>query len=74
MTRKHVKLSDQVRWAVDESGMSRYAICKATGIDQGLLSCFMAGTKGLSIRSLDVLAEVLELDIAPRRKRGRRAR
>ncbi len=66
------RLSDQVRAAVDRSSMSRYAICKAAQIDQSSLSKFMAGSVGLSMDSMDRLAEVLDLRIvtpkSPRRK------
>lgn len=67
--KRHPKLSDQIRKAVDDSGESRYAICKAIGIDQGQLSRFMAGKMGLSMVKLDALAEYLELDIIVRSKR-----
>lgn len=67
--KKHIKFSDQIRKAVDDSGDSRYAICKAIGIDQGQLSRFMAGKMGLSMVKLDDLAEYLELDIIVRPKR-----
>lgn len=63
MGQKQAKLSDQVRRAVETSGASRYAICKASGIDQGQFSRFMAGTVGLSMNALDTLADVLGLRI-----------
>ena len=69
---KHVKLSEQIRWAVDASGMSRYAICKATGIHQAAMSRFMAGTVGLSMANLDALADLLELDVLTRGRKPRR--
>ncbi len=69
METNHVKLSEQVRQAVKESGLSRYAICKASGIDQGQFSRFMAGTKGLSIGALDNLGDVLGLNIVTTGKR-----
>jgi len=63
MGQKRAKLSDQVRQAVEASGASRYALCKAIKIDQGHFSRFMAGTMGLSMSALDDLAEVLRLRI-----------
>ncbi len=69
---RRIKLSDQIRRAIDRSGLSRYAICKKTGIDKGLMSRFMAGKSGLSMASLDALADVLGLDITTSGKRGRR--
>ncbi len=74
MGKKRVKLSDQVRQAVDESGMSRYAICKVLDMDQAIMSRFMTGKGGLSMANLDVLADLLELDVVARRKGRRKAR
>ena len=44
--------------------MSRYRICKEIGIDQGLMSRFMSGQGGLSIKSLDRLAKLLGLIVS----------
>ena len=63
MGKKRVKLSDQVRRAVDDCGLSRYAISKATGIDQTTLSRFMSAERGLPMKTLDVLAAFLDLNI-----------
>jgi transcriptional regulator with XRE-family HTH domain len=69
------RFSDQVRAAVDASGRSRYAICKAIGLNQGAMSRFMAGKGGVSLETLDKLAELLGLSIvagqAPARGRRR---
>ena len=37
----HKKLSDEIRDAVNASGMSRYAICKTLGIAEATMSRFM---------------------------------
>lgn len=68
MGKKHNKLSDQIRQAVDDSGMSRYAICKAVGIDQAALSRFMSGKVGLQMSTLDTLADMLKLELTPLQK------
>ena len=65
---KRVKLSEQVRRAVDESGMSRYAICKAIGMHESVMSRFMTGKGGLQMDSLDALADLLGLDVVARKK------
>jgi len=57
------RLTEQLRRAIDESGQSRYAICKATGIDQSQMSRFMHGSGGLSVDALDALGEFLDLQI-----------
>ena len=66
MTKQRVKLSDQLRQAVDASGMSRYRVAKVLGIPESSMSKFMAG-KGLRLDSLDALADLLELDIKARK-------
>ena len=71
MGKKRVKLGDQVRQAVEESGMSRYRICQVIDMDQSIMSRFMTGKGGLSMANLEALADLLELDIAARKKRGR---
>jgi transcriptional regulator with XRE-family HTH domain len=58
---KKKTLSDQIRYAVDRSGMSRYAICNAIGLNQSTMSRFMNGKAGLSLAVLDKLAEVIGL-------------
>ncbi|MEW4568501.1 helix-turn-helix transcriptional regulator [Tautonia sp. JC769] len=57
------RLSDQIRDAVNVSGMSRYAICKTIGFNQGAMSRFMSGKGGMSLETLDRLAELLGLSI-----------
>ena len=66
MARKPKPLSDQLRRAIRESGLSRYAICKATDIDQSAMSKFLAGRVGLSLASVDRLADFLGLKLVKR--------
>ena len=73
MTRRRDKLTDQIRRAIDESGVSRYRLWKETGIDQAVLSRFMAGKAGMTLKSLDVLADALELQVVAGRSK-RKAR
>ena len=63
MEKERVKLSEQVRRAVEESGMTRYAICKAIGMHESVMSRFMNGKGGLQQDSLDALADLLGLGI-----------
>jgi hypothetical protein len=67
-TTSRTKLSDQVRQAIEECGETRYAICKATGLDNATLCRFISGERGLSMNALDTVAEYLELDIVRRRR------
>ena len=58
-----MKLSDQIRRAVDGCGQTRYRISMATRIDQSTLSRFMSGERGLPMKTLDKLADHLDLNI-----------
>ena len=68
MGRQRVKLSDQIRQAVDASGMSRYRVAKQLGISESTVSRFMSGKGGLSMDNLDALADLLGLDIKARKQ------
>ena len=57
-----------MRKAIDDSGESRYAIAKATGIDESALSKFYNGQRGITTDTLDRLAEHLELRVVMDRK------
>ena len=71
MAKQRAKLSDELRRAVDASGLSRYRISKALGISESTMSRFMAG-RGLSMEYLDALAELLDLHLAaPKRPKKR---
>jgi transcriptional regulator with XRE-family HTH domain len=61
MGKERIKLSEQIRRAVDACGLSRYRICKELGIAESTLSRFMSGQGGLSMEYLDQLAELLDL-------------
>ena len=63
MSKRRISLGDQIRQAVKDAPTSRNALCKAAGIDPGSLSRFMAGTVGLSLPTLNALADVLCLRV-----------
>ena len=62
MASKRAEFSDEIRQAVDASGLSRYSICEATGIAESTMSRFMKG-KGMSLRNIDSLARFLHLSV-----------
>ena len=76
MSKRRIKLSEQIRRAVDNCGETRYAISKATEIDQATLSRFISVERGLPMKTLDVLAEYLNLNITVgiRRSKTRKGR
>jgi hypothetical protein len=61
------RLSDEIRLAVEHCGQTRYAISKATGIAQEVLSRFVNGERGLNMDTLDTLAAYLDLHITTRK-------
>ena len=70
--KQRMSLSDELREAVERSGMSRYSIWQQTGIDQGSLSKFMDGERGLGMESIDKLADLLGLHICTADAKSRR--
>jgi transcriptional regulator with XRE-family HTH domain len=62
------KLTDQLRRAIDESGVTRYRIAKETGISEATLSKFYLGQRGLSMEALNALGAYLGLRIVMDRK------
>jgi predicted transcriptional regulator len=68
MARKQTTLSDQLRQAIRDSGVSRYRIAKETGLTQAALSKFVNGLMGLSLESIDSLGKYLDLEITTKRK------
>jgi len=61
-------LTDQIRQAIDDCGLSRYRISKETGISEPTLSKFYLGQRGLSMEAMNALGEFLELTIKMGRK------
>jgi len=61
-------LTDDIRQAVLDSGLSKYRISQDTGIPFSVLSVFMAGGGRASGETLDKLCEYLGLEI----RKGRR--
>jgi plasmid maintenance system antidote protein VapI len=68
MSKKSLPLSEQFRKAIETCGESRYAISKATGIDQSALSRFIHGERGLSMDVMDRLGEYLGLKLVATRR------
>lgn len=68
MAARYKPLSDQIRNAVDASGLSRYRISKETGISQTSLSRFMAGERGLPLSAIDTLGAFLNLEVVTRKR------
>jgi hypothetical protein len=64
-------ITELIQDAIRSSGVSRYAISKTTGIDQGQLCRFMQGQPGgLSFDSVDKVLDALELEVVIRPRRS----
>jgi len=71
---KRPKFSEQLRKAIEQAPVSRYAIHRATGVDQAVLSKFVRGERtGLSMETVDTLCEYLRLTLVSEKpeKKGR---
>tara|TARA_B100000809_G_C14797689_1_gene409083 strand:- start:244 stop:471 length:228 start_codon:yes stop_codon:yes gene_type:complete len=72
--RRSRKLTDQLRQAIDDCGLTRYRIAKETGISEATLSKFYLGQRGLSMEALNALGEYLGLRIVMDRKPKKKGR
>jgi len=63
-----MKVSDQVRHAIETCGLTRYRIAKETGVTQSTLSRFMAG-QAASTDLLDRLTKLFGLSLSMSRSR-----
>lgn len=68
MSKKRLKLDDQIRALLDASALSRYEIAKECGMTQSALSRFMAGKVGLSMVNMVRLADFFGWEIVATRK------
>ena len=68
------RILDAICEAIEASDKTRYRIAKDTGISQAHLSRLMSGERGLSIDTLERLADYLGLEIVIRPKRRRKGR
>jgi len=71
MSKRPRKFSDQIRQAIGDSGETRYRIAQETGLNEAALGKFFHGERGLSLDSLDKLAEYLGLKVITKRRKGR---
>jgi transcriptional regulator with XRE-family HTH domain len=60
-------MTEALKAAIEESGLTRYRIAKDTGIDQAALMRFMRGETSLRLDRADVLADYLGLETVKRK-------
>ena len=61
-------MTDVLRKAITESGLTLYRIAKDTGVMKTSLMRFMAGETSLHLSKADVLAAYLGLELVKKRK------
>ena len=64
--RKQQSFTNQIRAALADCGATRYRVAQDTGLSEAQL-CRFAGGEGLSMQSLDTLAEYLGLTVVVRK-------
>jgi transcriptional regulator with XRE-family HTH domain len=69
-----VLLTDQLRRAIHDSGLTRYRIAKETGISESALAQFYNGHRGLSMEALNALGQFLQLKIILGRKPAKKGK
>ena len=57
-------ISDQLRKAIAETGMTQAALAKSSGISQSMLARFING-KGVHVETADKLAAYFNLELTP---------
>ena len=62
--RRSKRLTDQIRQAIDDSGLTRYRIAQKTGIDESALAKFYNGHRGLSMEA-DLTRWIADLNDLP---------
>jgi len=65
-------MTDRLRKAIRDSGLSLYAIAAKTGLKRPSLSRFMAGTRSLRLDKADILATFFKLELKPAHRRARK--
>ncbi|KKL08668.1 hypothetical protein LCGC14_2573550 [marine sediment metagenome] len=69
-----MSITDQLREAMEASGLSRYALAKATGIDMSTVHRFYWGVGNLSADGIDKMAEALGMELKPKRPTRKKAK
>ena len=61
-------LENQLRRAIENSGMSRNQLSIKSGVDPAQLCYFVHGERTLTLKSAEKIAEVLGLELKPKKK------
>lgn len=70
--RRGLRVTDQVRGAIERSGQTEYALAKGAGVDRATLGRFLRGESGGNGETIDRVCDYLGLKLTEGR-RGRAA-
>ncbi len=65
MRRAEPNIEEQLRQAILTAGVSRYALSKASGVSQGVLSRFVHGERTVTMDTAARIAAALRLELTP---------
>lgn len=56
-------IDESLRAAVESSGLTAYAVAKASGVSQGVLSRWLRGERDITLRTADRIAAVVGVQV-----------
>ena len=71
MAKKAADIEQQLREAINNSGMTCSRLSQVTGVSKGNLSNFVNGHRSLTLTTAAKLAKALGLSFKPDKKKGR---
>ena len=66
--KRRVDLSEQLRRAIRDSGLTPYRIATDAGVDRAVMTRFVNGDRGLTLDTASRITEYLGLELRPARK------
>ena len=72
--KRRVDLSEQLRQAVRDSGLTPYRIATDAGVDRAVMTRFVNRDRGLTLDTASRITDYLGLELRPARKRKTKAK
>lgn len=63
-----MKVSETLKAAITNSGLTHYAIAKAAGINPNQLGYFVTGERSMTLETVDKVATALDLELVARKR------
>ena len=71
MQRRKTSLENQIRTAIEKSGLSVYRLAKDSGVSQPVLCRFVNGQRGITLATASKLVETLGLRLVSKKDKQR---